>query len=174
MNFARKTFAILMAGALTAGLMAGCDKLPGDSSSGASSAASSSAASTDSFDYSAPFDENGLWKDVTALDYVTLATYKGVEVPSSVYTIADDAVDTQVNSILSGYSTTNQVLDRAVVFRLFTIVGIWHIAPFLRQRHRGGRGERDAFISRTKKRVKCKTLPHALDQHIRIAVGQLR
>lgn len=114
MNFARKTFAILMAGALTAGLMAGCDKLPGDSSSGASSAASSSAASTDSFDYSAPFDENGLWKDVTALDYVTLATYKGVEVPSSVYTIADDAVDTQVNSILSGYSTTNQVLDRAV------------------------------------------------------------
>ena len=71
MNFARKTFAILMAGALTAGLMAGCDKLPGDSSSGASSAASSSAASTDSFDYSAPFDENGLWKDVTALDYVT-------------------------------------------------------------------------------------------------------
>lgn len=29
MKFARKTFAILMTGALTVGLMAGCDKLPG-------------------------------------------------------------------------------------------------------------------------------------------------
>lgn len=34
--------------------------------------------------------------------------------PSSVYTISDDDVDTQVKSILSGYSTTNQILDRTV------------------------------------------------------------
>lgn len=114
MKFARKTFAILMAGALTVGLMAGCDKLPGDGASSGSSAAASSSASTGSFDYSAPFDENGLWKDVKALDYVTLATYKGIEVPSSVHAISDDDVDTQVKSILSGYSTTNQILDRTV------------------------------------------------------------
>jgi len=119
MKFARKTFAILMAGVLTVGLMAGCDKLPGDAaSSGSSSAASSSAStagsSTAGFDYSAPFDENGLWKGVTALDYVTLPTYKGIEVPSSVSTISDEDVDTQVKSILSGYSTTNQILDRTV------------------------------------------------------------
>ncbi|MDK2813895.1 MAG: trigger factor [Clostridiales bacterium] len=114
MKFARKTFAILMAGALTVGLMAGCDKLPGDGASSGSSASASSSASTGSFDYSAPFDENGLWKDVKALDYVTLATYKGIEVPSSVHAISDDDVDTQVKSILSGYSTTNQILDRTV------------------------------------------------------------
>lgn len=114
MKFARKTFAILMTGALTVGLMAGCDKLPGDAASSGSSSAASSSASTTSFDYSAPFDENGLWKGVTALDYVTLPTYKGIEVPSSVYTIGDDDVDTQVKSILSGYSTTNQILDRTV------------------------------------------------------------
>ncbi len=114
MKFARKTFAILMTGALTVGLMAGCDKLPGDAASSGSSSAASSSASTTSFDYSAPFDENGLWKGVTALDYVTLPTYKGIEVPSSVYTISDDDVDTQVKSILSGYSTTNQILDRTV------------------------------------------------------------
>lgn len=80
MKFARKTFAILMTGALTVGLMAGCDKLPGDAASSGSSSAASSSASTTSFDYSAPFDENGLWKGVTALDYVTLPTYKGIEV----------------------------------------------------------------------------------------------
>lgn len=114
MKFARKTFAILMTGALTVGLMAGCDKLPGDAASSGSSSAASSSASTTSFDYSAPFDENGLWKGVTALDYVTLPTYKGIEVPGSVYTIGDDDVDTQVKSILSGYSTTNQILDRTV------------------------------------------------------------
>ncbi|MDD2993111.1 MAG: trigger factor [Pygmaiobacter sp.] len=114
MKFARKTFAILMAGALTVGLMAGCDKLPGDGASSGNSAAASSSAITGSFDYSAPFDENGLWKDVKALDYVTLATYKGIEVPSSVHAISDDDVDTQVKSILSGYSTTNQILDRTV------------------------------------------------------------
>ncbi len=114
MKFARKTFAILMTGALTVGLMAGCDKLPGDAASSGSSSAASSSASTTSFDYSAPFDENGLWKGVTALDYVTLPAYKGIEVPSSVYTISDDDVDTQVKSILSGYSTTNQILDRTV------------------------------------------------------------
>ena len=113
MKFARKTLAILMAGALTVGLMAGCDKLPGDAASSGSSSGSSSAGAT-SFDYSAPFDENGLWKDVKALDYVTLAAYQGIEVPSNVHAISDDDVDTQVKSILSGYSTTNQILDRTV------------------------------------------------------------
>ena len=111
MNFARKTFAILMAGVLTAGLLVGCGKQP--ATSGSSSAASSPS-NTTGFDYSAPFDKNGLWKDIKALDYVTLPTYKGIEVPDSVYTISDEDVDTQVKSIVSGYSTTNQILDRAV------------------------------------------------------------
>ena len=47
-------------------------------------------------------------------DYVTLADYKGIAVPASAVEPTDDAVDAQVNAILSTYATTAQVTDRAV------------------------------------------------------------
>ncbi|MBM6999732.1 trigger factor [bacterium] len=89
------------------------------STSAASSAATASDGTASSnpyanFSYSDGLTDEGLWDGVDVSDYVTLADYKGIAVPSSAVEPTDDAVDAQVNAILSTYATTAQVTDRAV------------------------------------------------------------
>lgn len=89
------------------------------STSAASSAATASDGTASSnpyaiFSYSDGLTDEGLWDGVDVSDYVTLADYKGIAVPASAVEPTDDAVDAQVNAILSTYATTAQVTDRAV------------------------------------------------------------
>ncbi len=66
------------------------------------------------FSYSSEIDDNDFWKNVTALDHVELCDYQNISIPSDVYQITDDAVQTEIDSILEGYATSTQVTDRAV------------------------------------------------------------
>lgn len=111
MSLTKKITALSLAAVLAAGLLAGCGS---GSSSLASSSGSASSGSTTAFDYSAPLTDEGMWKDIKALDYVTLGDYKGISVPADVHNITDDAVQEQIDSILSDYATTNKVTDRAI------------------------------------------------------------
>ena len=134
--------ALLVAGVLVTPMLYGCDAQgttsaddsQGSAEASASSAESSSDAddstdsstgsdadSTDSeeetieFDYSEGIDEDGHWSGVRALDYVTLpADYASIKAPASSVVPSDDDVQTQMDSIMSNYSTTEQVTDQEV------------------------------------------------------------
>ena len=96
MNLKKKAMALLLAAGLAAALFSGC----GEKES--------------TFDYSAGYDEDGRWTQVTALDYVTLPAYTGIEVPGDVHTVTEEQVDDAFADLLGGYATTQQVLDRAI------------------------------------------------------------
>lgn len=68
----------------------------------------------EAFNYSEGIDEKGFWTDVKALDHVSLAKYKGVPVPAEHHTVSDQAVEDEVDYILSLQSSTKQVTDRAI------------------------------------------------------------
>lgn len=139
--------ALLVAGALVAPMLAGCDASNGSEDTGSQDAQATAASSADataaegsssdadstdaaqdaaasdsdqaqatpSFDFSAALDDDGHWKDVTALDYVTLpADYTAIPVPLASVEPSDEDVQSKIDSITSSYATTEQVTDRAV------------------------------------------------------------
>ncbi len=99
--------------------MAGCGSKTADSSSASSESDSlitiGSAADYDyqSFSYSDGLDDNGYWTGVTALDYVTLPEdYAAIPISRSDVEPTSEEVQSQIDSILSQNSTTQEV-DRA-------------------------------------------------------------
>lgn len=102
----RRLALILILALLAMAALTGCG---GDKESGEGTGTGDGA-----FDHSAGLDDNGYWEGVTALDYVELAAYEGIEVPADVHTITEDAVQTEIDAMLSYFTTTNQVKDRAV------------------------------------------------------------
>ena len=91
--------------------LAGC----GASSSSSQAASGSSSAVEDHSDvYSAYLNDDGTLKGVDSAALVTLPQYKGVTVPAEEYTITDDELNTQINSILDQYATYDQIKDRAI------------------------------------------------------------
>lgn len=122
-----KSIKILLALTLTItlaiGIMAGCsDK--GDETTATTTtesqtettgpASDDGSADVVKFDYSAALDEKGFWKDVTALDHVTLFDYKKIEIGEDVHAISDDELKQQIDSLVSSYSEDVEVKDRAV------------------------------------------------------------
>ncbi|MDR1798818.1 MAG: FKBP-type peptidyl-prolyl cis-trans isomerase [Bifidobacteriaceae bacterium] len=71
--------------------------------------------SSETFFYSDGIDENGHWAGVTATDYVELPNYKALPIPAEEAEITDAEVETQVESNLANYTSTEQVTDRAIV-----------------------------------------------------------
>jgi trigger factor len=67
-----------------------------------------------SFSYSDGIDENGFWKDITALDYVELYDYSNFTIPSETHTISDEDVQNEIDSLLADYSTSESITDRKV------------------------------------------------------------
>lgn len=68
------------------------------------------------FSYSDSIDNNGYWEGITATDYVELPSdYDKIEIPKDTHTISDELVQSEIDTILLNYSTTNQITDRAVV-----------------------------------------------------------
>lgn len=87
-------------------------------SSGASSAASGSesgSADAAAFDYSSALTDEGFWKDVSALELVTLGEYRGIELPAEVTTADEAAIDEQIETLRQNFSTSfEEITDRAV------------------------------------------------------------
>ena len=93
----------------------GSAKADRSSSSRDGSAASDSSAADVSFSYSDYLDENGSWKGINALDYVTLPEdYREIAVPQSSVMPTDDAIQQEIDTIVSSYGVTDKVTDRAV------------------------------------------------------------
>jgi trigger factor len=69
---------------------------------------------TIAFNHSEGIDDNGYWVDINALDYVELCEYENILVPSDIRLITDEAVQTEIDTILSGYVGDKQVTDRTV------------------------------------------------------------
>ena len=91
--------------------LAGC----GASSSSSQAASGSSSAVEDHSDvYSAYLNDDGTLKGVDSATLVTLPQYKGISGPAEEYTITDNELNTQINSILDQYATYDQITDRAI------------------------------------------------------------
>lgn len=66
------------------------------------------------FTYSTGLDENGFWEGITALDNVELCDYSGIAVPAEVHLVSEEAVQSEMDSYLSQFTTTEEVENRAV------------------------------------------------------------
>ena len=73
-----------------------------------------SEAEEQSYDYSAYFDDNGFFTGVTALDYVTLQTYTGVQIPASEVNPTDSEIQSKIDETIQNYTTTEQVKEGTV------------------------------------------------------------
>ena len=93
--------------------LAGCGAAGSNSASTSGSAASEDVPEMVEIDYSKYIDENGFWKDIHALDYVTLPEYKGVEVPAEEIEPTEEEIQSEIDSLLSDHATEKQVTDRA-------------------------------------------------------------
>ena len=98
--------------------LAGCGTAGSNSASGSSSTSGSSASQDVpemvEIDYSKYIDENGFWKDIHALDYVTLPEYKGVEIPSEEIEPTEEELQSNRESLLSQWAYYDEITDRAV------------------------------------------------------------
>lgn len=94
--------------------LAGCGASSSSSSSSQAASGSSSGVEDHSDVYSAYLNDDGTLKGVDSATLVTLPQYKGITVPAEEYTITDDELNTQINSILDQYATYDQITDRAI------------------------------------------------------------
>ena len=94
--------------------LAGCGASSSSTSSSQAASGSSSAVEDHSDVYSAYLNDDGTLKGVDSAALVTLPQYKGISVPAEEYTITDDELNTQINSILDQYATYDQITDRAI------------------------------------------------------------
>ncbi len=67
------------------------------------------------FTYSDGIGDKGFWENITALDYVELCEYSGISIPSNIYDISDESVQTEIDSILAEKTSEKQIKDRAIV-----------------------------------------------------------
>jgi trigger factor len=74
------------------------------------------AASTSDFSFSEGIDEDGFWKNVNALECVELCDYEGVSIPGDILEVTDEAIQTEIDTILANHATRKQITDRAVAY----------------------------------------------------------
>ena len=111
-----KALCLVCVGALALSLAACGGKADSAASSTASSSTLGSAADYDyqNFNYSDGLDEKGYWEGIRALDYVTLPEdFASVAVKRSDVEPISEEVEKQISDLLSRYSSTNHVTDRA-------------------------------------------------------------
>ena len=112
-----KAVCLLCAGALAL-TAAGCSKSAASSSTSTSSEASVYGNASDydyqNFAYSDGLDENGYWSGIRALDYVTLPEdYASIPLKKADIEPTEEDVQSQIDSLLSQNTTTQQITDRA-------------------------------------------------------------
>ena len=112
-----KAVCLLCAGALAL-MAAGCSKSAASSSTSTSSEASVYGSASDydyqNFAYSDGLDENGYWSAIRALAYVTLpAAYASIPLKKADIEPTEEDVQSQIDSLLSQNTTTQQITDRA-------------------------------------------------------------
>lgn len=128
MKNGKKFAGLVLAMAIAVGALAGCsDKEKAESLQSSSTPSSSQVSSETSqtssaaddgnateYDYSAGLTEDGYFEGITAADYVKLPDYKNMEIPEDVSTVSDEQLQSELDSRMSSYATTEQITDRAV------------------------------------------------------------
>ncbi len=66
------------------------------------------------FSYSKGIADNGYWENIKALKYVDLCNYSGISVPKDIHEVTDDAVQKEIDSIVSQNPDREKITDRAV------------------------------------------------------------
>jgi len=66
------------------------------------------------FSYSEGIDDNGFWEGVKAIDYIENFDYKALTIPADVHKISDDYLQTQIDTLMAGYITRIEIMDRKV------------------------------------------------------------
>ena len=110
-----KAVCLLCAGALAL-TAAGCSKSAASSSASSEASVYGSASDYDyqNFAYSDGLDENGYWSGIRALDYVTLPEdYASISLKKADIEPTEEDVQSQIDSLLSQNTTTQQITDRA-------------------------------------------------------------
>lgn len=112
-----KAVCLLCAGALAL-TAAGCSKSAASASTSTGSEASAYGSASDydyqNFAYSDGLDENGYWSGIRALDYVTLPEdYASIPLKKADIEPTEEDVQSQIDSLLSQNTTTQQITDRA-------------------------------------------------------------
>ena len=80
----------------------------------AGSSGVSNASVDPSFMPSMGIDENGFWEGIRALDYVEVFDYRSVKIPEETHTVSDEALQSEIDSMLSSFPSQEHILDRAV------------------------------------------------------------
>lgn len=93
--------------------LAGCNTAKKEVTDPASAEATGAEAKA-TFNYSESIDENGFWKGVKALDVVELCEYTGIKVPSDTHAVKDEVIQAEIDTLLAGFVTEEQIKDRAV------------------------------------------------------------
>ena len=71
--------------------------------------------SGDEFFFSNGLDENGFWIGVTAANYIEMFNHSGLLVPHDVHYVSDDAIQSEIDMMMSFFpSTGTQIFDREV------------------------------------------------------------
>lgn len=68
----------------------------------------------EAFNYSKGIDENGLWKDIKALDYVDFKEYKGIFIPKDTHTVTEQQIQAEISALLDQFASRSEVTDRAI------------------------------------------------------------
>jgi trigger factor len=96
-----KLLSLILAAVLTIPIFAGCS--------------TEETTETIDFSYSDGIDDNGLWENITALDYVELCEYESIPIPGDIHEITDESIQAEIDTILADYAYDEHVTDRAVV-----------------------------------------------------------
>ena len=94
-------------------LLAGCGAKTNEQADKPSSSADVSDYAA--FSYSAGIGENGFWEGVKALDYVENFDYQSIAIPNDIHQISEDDIQSEITKMLSEYSASEQIMDRAVI-----------------------------------------------------------
>ena len=105
----KKTIISIVCVLLAIGLLAGCSD-----SKGAAEATTQSQVPDTAAGYKTYLNEDGTLKDIKASDYVTVCDYHPITLKKSDVSVEDAEVDAQIDQIMSQYTTTEQVKDRAI------------------------------------------------------------
>ena len=106
MKKTKNTLIILLAAILLIAIFSGCNKTTDSTASKAQDNAP--------FSYSSGLDANGYWDGIKALDYVNGFEYKGIQIPSDVQQVTDAAVQNEIDYMLSGLASTEEIVNRVV------------------------------------------------------------
>lgn len=119
----KKAVSVVLALFICVGIVSGCGKNEKNDNGGKVKFTSEY---YDSFDYGNRLDSDGCFTGISALDFVTLGTYKGMEIPESVTDITSGAVQSEINTMLKKYAEDEHITDRAA--KTGDVVNITYVA----------------------------------------------